>query len=66
MNVRGEVKTIPNGRGPGTKSYRGLLTDERGRVVYDTDSCYHQADAINRLEWEVKEKGYTVIPWTGK
>lgn len=63
MNVRGEVKKIPNGHAPDSASYRGLLTDEQGKVVYDTDHCMHQADACNRMDHEVKAKGYVVIPW---
>jgi hypothetical protein len=63
IEVWGEVKREYRG---GRKCYRGLLRRTDGTVALDTDTCVHQADAVNRMDEWVRENGATVVSAVGR
>lgn len=63
LEVWGEVRREYHA---GRKSYRGILYRTDGTAALDTDTCVHQADAVNRMDEWVRENGAVVVSAVGR
>lgn len=63
LEVWGEVRAEYR---HGRKHHRGRLYRTDGTVAFDTDTCVHQADAVNRMDQWVREHGATVVSAVGR